>query len=296
MGNPHLAKGNKLEIAVELIEKAILSNNPSLRANNFKINPKKIIINEGVRYEVDLYVEIDQGFEYKGIFIFECKNWKDKVSTDEIIKFLDKIRVTKAQKGFFIAKEYTSSAKARAKQDKRISLLYVDDNPIDLNSFVKFEFFNKVNKIISVEFLGFGVKDKEKAKKKNIDFENSIVKYKGHEGKLKDFLTLLIEKIWSEKMKDENFNNLPEGKYSYEFEKEFNFQKNDLFLKVPSLEKDIEKAKIKVRFEGDLICPKIISKIDVLTRGRFIEYEAVRTSKGEEIKFGVVTINAPSHP
>ena len=43
MGNPSLAKGNKLEEAVGLIEKAILETNPSLRGNDFVITPKKKI-------------------------------------------------------------------------------------------------------------------------------------------------------------------------------------------------------------------------------------------------------------
>jgi hypothetical protein len=293
MGNPYLEKGDKLEQVVELIERAIINSNPSLRASNFKIDPKKIIMDNGVRYEIDLYVEIDQGFGYKGIFIFECKNWESNVSTDEITKFSDKINVTKAQHGFFVAKKYSSSAESKAKQDKRITLLYVDDNPIDPSSFIKFQFFNKINNILSVEFIGFGVIDKEKSQKKIIDFENSKIKYKEQEGMLKDFLTNLIEDIWGSKMQEEGLNDLPDGNYSFESEKEFTFQRGDLFVEELSYERDIEKVKVRVRFEGEVIHPKIISKIDVLTRGRVIQYEAVKTSAGVEITFGLVAINSP---
>jgi hypothetical protein len=250
-------------------------------------------MDKGVRYEIDLYIEIDQGFGYKAIFLFECKNWEDNVSTAEIVKFSDKIKVTNAQKGFFIAKSYTASAEAKAKQDDRINLLYVDDSPIDLTSFLQFNFVNKINKIISIEILGFGVTDLQAAKKQIIDFENCVVKYKGQEGKFSDFITVLIEEMAREKMDNEKIDSLPEGKYSYESEKEFTFQKEELFLKDGSFDKDIEKIKAKVVFDMELIRPKIISKIDILTRGRYIEYESVKTSNGGEVKFAITTINFP---
>ena len=292
MKNAQLSKGNKLEEAVELIEKTILESNPSLKADNFKIETKKIIMNGRVRYEIDIYVEINQGFDYKSIFIFECKNWGKKVSTDEIIKFAEKIDVVKAQKGFFVAKEYTSSAQARAKQDKRIDLLYLNNNPFDLSPFTEFEFMNKVNRIMGVEVFGFGVIDREKAETHTIDFENCTAKYKEREVKFKDLIIWLIEIMANEKMRDEQLNKLPEGKYSYYAEKEFLFKRNELWVKESSFDKNVEKIKIRVYFDIKLTRPKIVSKIDIITRGRVIEYELVKTSTGGEIKFNLVTINA----
>ncbi len=289
MENNPSVKGNSLERAVEFIEKTILATNPSLRGAKFEIETKKKVNNGGARYEIDLFVQIDQGFGYKSIFIFECKNWEAKVSRNEITEFSEKIKITKAQKGFFIAKGYTSDAEARAKQDN-IDLLYVDDNPIDL-SFPQFDFFNKINKIIAIEVRGFGVIDDLKTNREVIDWENCIVKYKDRDGKFKDFITLLTEEMASEIMKDDKLNNLVTGKHSFESEKEFLFQKGELFIKEPSLYREIEKVKIKVVFETELIRPKVVFRIDVLTRGRFIEYEAVKTSTGGEVKFEMVTIN-----
>jgi hypothetical protein len=75
MKNGTIEKGNKLEKAVEEIEKFIFKLNPSLAKSNFKIERKKIVVIDGVKHEIDLYVEIDSGGDYVSIFIFECKNW-----------------------------------------------------------------------------------------------------------------------------------------------------------------------------------------------------------------------------
>lgn len=294
MKNLNLEKGNKLETAVELIEKVILNNNPDLKEGKLTIEPKKILMIEGVRYEIDLYVEIDQNFGYKSIYLFECKNWEDKVKTEEITKFSDKIKVAKAQKGFFVAKSYTSSAEAKAKIDKRINLLYVDDSPIEVLPFLKFEFINKMNKINSIEVVAFGVKDTSKKKKKIIDFEKDVCIYKGKEVIFRDFIMPFIESMYEERIKKENLALLSEGKYSYNHTKEFNFLKEELCFKVDSLEKDMEKIRMNITFDIELKRPKVVSKIDVLTRGRVIEYESVKTSTGGEVKFAFVILDKQS--
>jgi len=74
-----LEKGNELETAVKAIEHAILQSAPGLEKDSFLIESKKIVVIEGVRHEIDVWVEIDHGKGYKSIFIFECKNWESSV-------------------------------------------------------------------------------------------------------------------------------------------------------------------------------------------------------------------------
>src|SRR5207237_4000718 len=57
------------------------------------------------------------------IYIFECKNWIKGVGKNSIIVFAEKIKVAKAQKGYFIARRFGKHAIAQAKQDDRIELL-----------------------------------------------------------------------------------------------------------------------------------------------------------------------------
>jgi len=60
---------------------------------------------------------------YEAIFVFECKNWQEKVGKNEIIVFSEKFRVANAQRGFFVAKSYTADAVAQAERDQRVELL-----------------------------------------------------------------------------------------------------------------------------------------------------------------------------
>ncbi len=110
-------KGNLLERAVALIETTILKSVPDARAMNFSVQPNKRFNIDGVRHEIDLYVELAPAKGYESSFIFESKNQEEAVSKNAIIGFSEKIRVTKAQQGYFIAPRFTSDALAQARQD-----------------------------------------------------------------------------------------------------------------------------------------------------------------------------------
>src|SRR6266516_1636874 len=116
-------KGDALEKAVQLLEAYILGTNPSTKEAIVTIEPKKIVVVNGVKHEIDIYITIDYGKGYKAIFIFECKNWTKKVNKDEIIVFSKKVEVVHAQTGYFIAKSFTRDAEAQAEQDGRLILL-----------------------------------------------------------------------------------------------------------------------------------------------------------------------------
>lgn len=290
MSNPSLIKGNKLEKAVELIEKTIFETNPSFKNSKLTIEPKKVIINEGARYEIDFYVEIDQGFGYKAVFIFECKNWKDDVSRNQITEFSEKIEITKAQKGFFIAKNYTSGAEARAKQDKRIELLKFEEDVFDLTNIIQFEFIDKTNKIKSLDLIDSNIDNLENSKKEIIDLKDCKIIYKGQEGNLKNFVDWLLNEMANDHLTSKGIKMSPGTKYFHESKKEIDFNKREFILKGP-INKDIGKIKVEAIFEMEIIRPKIISHIDVKTRGRLIEYESIKTLSGRDFKFELVLTN-----
>jgi hypothetical protein len=121
------ATGDSLEEAVQILEKAILRESASYTDRTFQFEPKKIIIVDGVRHEIDLHVSVDHGNGYTAIFIFECKNWKKKIGKSHIIEFSEKVKVAPAQKGFFVAKSFTRYARAQAKKDPRVELLCVEE-------------------------------------------------------------------------------------------------------------------------------------------------------------------------
>src|ERR1700731_4097776 len=116
-------KGNALEEAARLIEQTIFHNNPATKEAVITIETKKTIVVDGVRHEIDLFITIDYGIAGKEIYIFECKNWVKGVGKNPIINFSEKIKVTHAQKGYFIAKRFGKYAVAQARKDEKIELL-----------------------------------------------------------------------------------------------------------------------------------------------------------------------------
>ncbi len=123
-------KGDTLETAVRAIEAAILRTSPSYSDKTFSIESKKIIVVAGVHHEIDIWVAVELSPGYDAVFIFECKNWQDKVGKNEIIIFAEKIRAAQAQRGFFVAHSFTADAESQAANEPRITLLRVTDLPV----------------------------------------------------------------------------------------------------------------------------------------------------------------------
>src|SRR6266496_4769736 len=119
-------KGDALEDAVHFIEMAILDADPDSIDSPITIERKKIVTIQGVRHEIDIYITINNGKGYLSTFIFECKNWKNKVDKDEIIVFARKVADVRATKGFFVARRVTSDAIAQAERDA-VEILTADD-------------------------------------------------------------------------------------------------------------------------------------------------------------------------
>lgn len=120
--------GKSLERATSLIETHILNHISKSEIGEVTIESNKIIICEGVKNEIDVYVTIDLKIGTKLTYIFECKNYKTKkISKNDIIIFDEKIKIYNAQKGYFIAKRFTKDARNRAFQNKRMELLDLDN-------------------------------------------------------------------------------------------------------------------------------------------------------------------------
>src|SRR6266481_4365863 len=103
-------KGTDLERAIALIEETILNAVPELSDKSYKISSPRIIVVDGVKHEIDVWVEFDIGSGYTSRFIFETKNWRKKVGKNHLIIFSEKIKAAQAQQGFFVAKALTKYA------------------------------------------------------------------------------------------------------------------------------------------------------------------------------------------
>lgn len=292
MENP-IEKGNKLEEAVELIERVLLGIDSSLKGS--LVIERKKIISGPVRHEFDLYVTIDHGHEYKSIFIFECKNWEANVNKNEIMVFSGKIDAAKAQKGFFVAKGYTRDALEQANQDKRIKILYAKDNPIDVSPFpLEFTTFS-VPQILEMGIYPFGIKDIAKTKKLIVDIKTTLISYKGEKKNLLNFIDSYAKKACDEKFLEEESHKQfdKDVEYELETEKEILFNEGELFLDKEEIKgKSIEKIYLKTKFRFKIAKLRVISNIDVSTRGTFVKYEPVKFGD-TEFKLSMVFTSLP---
>lgn len=126
--NKNKLDGKSLEKAVALIETHVLDKLSKKDIAKISIETNKIITLNNVRNEIDVFVEVDLKIGTNLVYIFECKNWKKtaKISKNDIIIFSEKIKICKAQKGYFVAKLYSRDAKNQAKIDDRIELIILD--------------------------------------------------------------------------------------------------------------------------------------------------------------------------
>ncbi len=270
-------KGDALEKAVHAIETLILRTNPATKDTPITIEPKKIVVVDGVKHEIDIYITIDLGKGYESVFIFECKNWQEAVGKNEIIVFSEKIDAVQAQKGYFIAKKFGEYAQAQAKKDKRLELLIASDALASLPPFIYD--FHFVHNTVVRSHIDFRLASDPQRRGMPPVTNESFVRY-NNEG-------LLVGKF-NERMQntviDEIMNHQPtasfgEGVYQYKRSKTFMFKPNELFVEGNAC------IAVDAHMEWDIriIRPKIISTFDVKTRGRVITLDSGQLPTGENI-------------
>lgn len=120
--------GKALERAIELIERQILDKIEKSNIGEVVVETRKIIIDEGVRHEIDIFVTVNLNIGTPLIYIFESKNRKEKADKNDIIVFEAKIDAANAQNGYFVSREFTKDALNQAKKFPRISLNVVEEN------------------------------------------------------------------------------------------------------------------------------------------------------------------------
>lgn len=280
-----LEKGNELETAVKAIEHAILQSAPGLEKDSFLIESKKIVVIEGVRHEIDVWVEIDHGKGYKSIFIFECKNWESSVGKNEIIIFSEKIDAVQAQRGFFVAKSFTKDAEAQANKDKRIHLLSATEHPVE-NMPIPFNFHFVLREKIHADLVveERNIDNKKKRKRVNLDIDNIECKLNGDPLDLNKYL-----QDWISDCADTRMNTFPsedkeEGIFELEAYDQRCFGDGELIFDG----KEIEKLTLRVTFSVRLVRPGIVSHYEVESRGRILSLAPVYLDGGGHIQIGFI--------
>ncbi len=272
-----LEKGNELEIAVHAIETAILNSSPSLREKTFTIENKKRVTVDGVRHEIDVYVDVDIGKGYKSVFIFECKNWEAAVGKNEIIIFSEKITSLQAQTGFFVAKSFTSDAKAQAAKDGRIKLLFATElNASETPVPFKFHILelDRRKRIVKFDALQRGARECPEMVPINIEDAHAVLY--GADIDFNMYIWEWVDEVCDESNKTFPSADLDEGVYERDVEATRLFNKREFILN----DKDIASIKLWVKYFLRVIRPPVVTHFDIASRGRAISLAPVKVGEG----------------
>ena len=273
-------KGAALENAVRAIEHAILEAAPSLEKGTFRIDTKKILSVDGVRHEIDVFVQVDIGPGYDTTFIFECKNWTAKVGKNDIIVFSEKIAVSQAQRGFFVAKNFTADARAQADKDARMLLLTVKEyDPSGTAVPHNFHFIETLTSNINLDIAERGsARPPETTQVLLSDMKATL---NGTRLDVDAYVSEWARELLEEKVRTFPSASKPTGEYEIEQRGQRSYGSGDLFISGREI------STVTLIATGRIIVsrPPVVSHYDVESRGRIISLEEVTTTKGAKIAF-----------
>ena len=262
-------KGDALERAVTLIETVILKSMPAYSEKSFTIQGKRIVVVDGVRHEIDLWVEIDLGNGYKSIFVFECKNWEESVGKNEIIVFTEKIKAVQAQQGFFVAKSFTRYARAQALKVPRLELLLAEEGDHEILEVpLHFHFITHRITSINTEFFEREISADNSASASCVPLQEHSPRIVscGREVTLEEFVKKFADAAANSECQRLPSDRLPAGKYDLKASAEHDFSPGE--VAVDQLE--IERMRLTVQSIVEVVRPPIVSKFDIESRGRAI--------------------------
>lgn len=257
-------KGDALEDAVHAIEDTILKTAPGFAEGTFRIESKRIVSLDGVRHEIDLFVTAALPSGYDAVFVFECKNWEEKVGKNEIIVFSEKVRAANAQKGFFVARAFTKDAKAQAAKDARVQLLTAAQaDPVGRVTFPQFVSKDIGKTTANVIFGGFG---EGTFTDPHMDLTGLSLTIDGVTTNASDYIREWIETVRQNRVMNFSSANVLDGAYTIEFEDQRVFERGSAFLDV----KPVRSLSLKGTAEVRLDTAAVLSVFEVKTRGRLI--------------------------
>ena len=252
-------KGKRLEQAVKRIEGSIIQGSPVYLKGDFEIGLNKIVVVQGVKHEIDVWVKAHAQTGEEAIFIFECRNRKEKVNKNDIIVFSEKVRVTTASRGFFVGKAFTKDALAQIALNSRLQPLIAEE--IDPSSLANSEIPFRVN--VDEDQLYLGIETRENIPFKGASPNTPFVV----DGKAIPLHIFIDE--WRLRIRDLfPANELPTADYPFVCEISIPFEKGQVYLD------GIELVRFVVTLQGVACVERamIVSAFDIQSRGRTFSY------------------------
>lgn len=277
-------KGNDLEQAVRAIEDAILRTAPGYAEGTFKIQGNKVLVHDGVRHEIDVFVTATLAAGYEATFIFECKNWNAKVGKNELIIFSEKVAVSGAQRGFFVAKTFTKDAQAQAKKDARIQLLTASHfEPVTRVQFPQLHLLNVTATHANVEIRGFSVN----GTLKEMQLGGKAIVIHGTSTPADEYIQQMIVRARDARLNTPATQVFGEGAHEIAFCETAEFNEGDAFIE----EKPIKTIGINGTAQFEIVVGSVLSVYEVQSRGRMLIVGA--SSHGIEMQAHLVEVAAP---
>ena len=284
--------GNILENAVEAIETAILRD---INANsNYKLvieTRKKVSIRGSLR-EIDIYVEMEMAEGYKALYLFECKNRKEKADPSDIDILHTKVRALNAQRGFFIAKSFTNPALNTAKGYGNIEAMLASDN-LNIEPLAKImsSGFNTPNIHAEVELYGKASEEylnvnslrtvqEVRLNGETIDYDKYI------KGLAQQVLLRIQEHIRN------NIDTIPDGENGYKSYVEKIYKEGELTQD----DYDVRKLVVHVDVGHIIHRLRVIADINIETKGRVVAFEPTSIGLGQDVSFSIVDLEKDDGP
>jgi Restriction endonuclease len=266
-------KGDVLEAAVEVIEKSNLRAVPDAL-----IECKKLVNLGGVNHEIDVYVTARFAPHYSAVFVFECKNWAAPVDKNEIIIFSEKIFATRAAHGYFVAKKFTSGAKAQAANDPRMTLLSVEEqDPLLLAPH-----FSQKGYESKLEGLGFCITATDGSQLRGSEAATEVL-YQGDRKPIVELLQPPAEQAATDCMRT-LLEEKEQGEHRLWFSFQRDFPNGDLEIRG----KVVQKITGHGFFYIFVYKPAIQYSFDVKSRARIINWAPVYKPDGSVMKMNMI--------
>src|SRR5260370_16030093 len=200
------------------------------------------------------------------MFIVECKNWKEAVGKNEIIIFSEKIDVSRATSGCFVAKSYTDDAVNQARQDRRITLLLASEYDPDSGA-EAFHFFTRSPEMTKLDVTMFK-RGGAGLDPKPISPETSELECLGRPVNFRAQLN-----IWSMKVCDADLmaffeEPVPAGMYQRAVNGELNFGPGQVCVN----HEEVEKLAFHVENKVTETQVPVVSHFEVKSRGRYVTF------------------------
>lgn len=265
-------KGDRLEIALEYLQKSITQHYHDPSKADMVITRNKIVKGPGGNSEeIDLYVEISYSEDHKVIFIYECKNW-DKQKLDKNLPTIvdNKVKICNAQLGFILGKTVTTGFTKKLTEFPRLKYLQVDSSAAAIADLEEFGLSMRRLTDARLEVVLYDDYIENCRIMSPISVDDMVIHIYGKQMAVTDFLETHIEFVAKRSETEEQLNTIKtEGTNALSFSFTYTFKEADIHCQGNKY----YSMKIVYTMEAYYSEAKIVYHFDIERNGKYLRYE-----------------------